>query len=187
MSCQICNFVNNTQLTVIPSTTTAEILAGKARLPFTTRAAWLSIQSECPDLRRTHAHLRQGTRYSRKTINIKHFKHYLYVSIIAKDCLLVVKRNGLLLPTREGLVVPRQMLDGLLTTLHIQLYHPSVLQLKVEQHVATHSVIRIRKGQGDRTYHQRISPPRFPSHLSTQRSWTIHHRPSRWCQSRCVI
>ena len=49
MACQVCNFVNTTQLSVIRRTTTAEILAGKAHFPFTSRAAWLSLQSECPD------------------------------------------------------------------------------------------------------------------------------------------
>ena len=35
------------------------------RLPFTTISAWLAIQSGCPDLQRTHAHFKQGTRPSR--------------------------------------------------------------------------------------------------------------------------
>ena len=120
MACQVCDFVNTTQLSVIRRTTTAEILAGKAHFPFTSRAAWLSLQSECPDLRRTmHAHLRQGTRPSRKIANIKDVKRYLNVTTIAKDGLLVVKRNEPLLPTRECIVAPRQILDGLLTALHI--------------------------------------------------------------------
>ena len=85
MACQICNFVNTTQLSVIRRTTTAEILAGKAQFPFTSKAAWLSLQSECPDLRRTHAHLRQGTRPSRKITNIKDVKRYLNDTTIAKD------------------------------------------------------------------------------------------------------
>ena len=52
-------------------------------------------------------------------------KRYLNVATIAKDGLLVVKRNEPLTPTRECIVVPRQVLEGLLTTLHIQLSHPS--------------------------------------------------------------
>ena len=44
--------------------------------------------------------------------------------------MLVVKRNEPLAPTRECIVVPQQVLEGLLTALHIQLGHPSSHQLK---------------------------------------------------------
>lgn len=131
MACQICSFINITQSSVMRRTTSDEILSGTAHLPFTSRAAWLSIQSECPDLRRTHAHLRQGTRPSKKITNIKDVKRYLNVVTIAKDNLLIVKRNEPLLPARELIVIPRQVLDGLLTALHIQLSHPTAHQLKM--------------------------------------------------------
>ena len=90
----------------------------------------MATQSECPDLRRTHAHLQQGTRPSKKLTNVRDVKRYLNVATIAKDGLLVVKRNDPLAPTRECIVVPRQVLEGLLTALHIQLSHPSSNQLK---------------------------------------------------------
>jgi hypothetical protein len=45
--------------------------------------------------------------------------------------LLVVKRNEPLVPSRECIIVPRQVLEGLLTALHIRLSHPSSHQLKV--------------------------------------------------------
>ena len=44
--------------------------------------------------------------------------------------MLVVKRNEPLAPTRECIVVPQQVLEGLLTALHIQLGHPCSHQLK---------------------------------------------------------
>ena len=47
------------------------------RLLFTIRSAWLNIQTECPDLRRTHAHLKQGTRPSKKITNVKDVKRYI--------------------------------------------------------------------------------------------------------------
>ena len=131
IACQVCSFVNSAESSVIRRTTTEDILSGATRLPFTSRAAWLSIQSECADLRRTRAHLRQGTRPSKKTTNVKDVKRYLSVATIAKDGLLVVKRDEPLSPTRECIVVPRQVLDGLLTALHIQLNHPSAHQLKM--------------------------------------------------------
>ncbi len=103
---------------------------GKIKLPFTSRAAWSAIQSDCPDLRRTRAHLVQGTRPSKKVTNAKDVKRYLQVASLAKDSLVVVRRNEPLAPARECIVVPRQILDGLLTAQHIQLDHPSSHQLK---------------------------------------------------------
>ena len=91
----------------------------------------MAVQSECPDLRRTHAHLVQGTRPSKKLTNIKDVKHYLQVASVADDGLLVVRRHEPLSPSRECIIVPRQALDGLLTALHIQLSHPSCHQLKM--------------------------------------------------------
>lgn len=107
---------------------------GSIKLPFASRSAWLSIQSECSDFRRTHAHLKQGTRPSKKLTNIKDIKRYLGVSSIGKDGLLVVRRSEPLAPTRECIIVPRQVLDGLLTSLHIKLDHPSCHQLKSVVH-----------------------------------------------------
>jgi len=89
----------------------------------------LTTQAECPDLRRTSAHLQQGTHPSKKLTNSRDVKRYLNVATIAKDGLLV-KRNKPLAPTCECNIVPRQVLKGLLTALHIQLSHPSSHQLK---------------------------------------------------------
>ena len=116
---------------VVRAVSVHDILQGNVRLPFTNRPAWLAIQSECPDLRRTHAHLVQGTRPSKKLTNIKDVKRYLQVASIADDGLLVVQRHEPLSPSRECIIVPRQALDGLLTALHIQLSHPSCHQLKM--------------------------------------------------------
>ena len=131
LACQVCNFVNRTEESVILRTSTQDILAGASRLPFTSRTSWLAIQSECPDLRRTRAHLHQGTRPSKKLTNIHDVKRYLNATTIAKDGLLVVCRNEPLAPCREAIVVPRQVLDGLLTALHLKLDHPSRHQMKM--------------------------------------------------------
>ena len=77
--CQICCFIALTEDSVVRSTSVQDI-RGLSRLPFTTRSAWTQIQSECPDLRRTHAHLKQGTRPSKKITNIKDVKRYLNVA-----------------------------------------------------------------------------------------------------------
>ena len=44
--------------------------------------------------------------------------------------MLVVRRNGPLSPSRECIIVPRMVHNGLVTALHIQLEHPSAHQLK---------------------------------------------------------
>ena len=109
-------------------------MSGEVKLPFTSRAAWLATQSECPDLRRTKAHLIQGTRPSRKATNIRDAKRYINATTLARDGLLIVKRIEPLTPARECIVVPRQVVNGLLTALHIKLDHPSYHQLKVVVH-----------------------------------------------------
>ena len=88
------------------------------------------LASNPVDLRLTFAHLKQGTRPSKKLTKIKDIKRYLNVATIAKDGLLVVKRSIPLKSTRECIIVPRQVLDGLLLSLHIKLDHPSCYQLK---------------------------------------------------------
>lgn len=121
-SCQICNFIHLQEDSVLRYITTQDVSSVKIKLPFTSRAAWLSIQSECPDIRRTIAHLRQGTRPSKKITNIRDVKRYLNVATLARDSLLVVKKQ---LPFN-----PFQILYGLLTSLHIKLEHLSCQQLK---------------------------------------------------------
>ena len=127
-SCQVCSFVSRTDDSVIRQVTATDILSGAARLPFTSRSAWLQTQQECPDLRRVHAHLTQGTRPSKKETKIKDVKRYLQVTTIGRDGLLV-QCNEPLSPARELIIVPRQVVDGLLSALHIQLAHPSRNQL----------------------------------------------------------
>ena len=88
------------------------------------------LQAECPDPRHTHAHLKQGTRLSKKLTNNIDLKHYLNVATIASDGLLVVKRDEPLVPTRECIIVPRNVLGGLVSALHVYLSHPCSRQLK---------------------------------------------------------
>lgn len=132
--CQICSFIVQTEESVVRHVSTQDVISGHVKLPFTSRSAWGVTQLECPDLRRTHAHLKQGTRPSKKLTNIRDIKRYIQMSTIAKDGLLVVPRKDNLAPTRECIVVPRQVLDGLLTALHIKLDHPSSHQLKCVFH-----------------------------------------------------
>ena len=129
-TCQICTFVQVAAESVVRQVSTEDIMRGAQKLPFTSRSAWLAIQSECSDLRRTGAHLRQGTRPSKKLTNVRDVKRYLNVATLSRDGLLVVRRHTPLAASTECIVVPRAALDGLLTSLHIKLDHPSTHQLK---------------------------------------------------------
>ena len=71
MPSEICAFAKHAQDSVVRRTSIQDILSGEKRLPFTSRTAWLATQAECADLRRTRAHLQQGTRPSKKLTNVK--------------------------------------------------------------------------------------------------------------------
>lgn len=77
-TCQICTFINQQEDSVVRHITTKDILDGTSKLPFTSRAAWLSTQTECSDLRRTAAHLRQGTRPSKNWLMCETLKDCIH-------------------------------------------------------------------------------------------------------------
>ena len=133
-SCQVCSFVAWTESSVVRKISIQDIISGTARLPFTNRSTWIQTQQECSDLRRVHAHLTQGTRPSKKLTNLGDVKRYLHVASISRDGLLVVRQNQPLSPSAEAIIVPRQVLNGLLTALHLRLDHPSAHQLKLMCH-----------------------------------------------------
>ena len=128
--CQICTFITSMEDSVVRSLSVSDIESGKVRLPYTSRPSWRQTQSESPDLRRVHAHLTQGTRPSKKASGIKDIKRYLQVVTIASDGLLIVKRDQPFSHSQDRIVVPRSVLSGLLTALHVKLDHPSRHQLK---------------------------------------------------------
>ncbi|MCG7875882.1 MAG: RNase H-like domain-containing protein [Candidatus Thiodiazotropha endolucinida] len=167
--CQICNFIVLTEDSVVRSV--QEIVDNIQRLPFTTRSSWLNIQSECDDLRRVHAHLKQGTRPSKKLTNIKDVKRYISIATIARDGLLVVPRNDPLSPTRELIIVPRSVAHGLVTALHLKLDHPSKHQLQVvmKRHFYVLDMTSIIESATD-SCHVCSSLKKFPESLVTQSS-----------------
>ena len=129
-SCQICKFIVELEDSVVRSLSVSDVLQGSVKMPFTSRAAWQATQLECPHLRRTHSHLSQGTRPSKKATKIIDVKRYLKDVVIAADGLLVFRDHQPFQPPRERLVVPRSVLAGLLTALHIRFSHPSKYQMK---------------------------------------------------------
>ena len=129
-NCQICTFINQTEESVVRTISVKEALQGTDKLPFTSCPAWLSILSDCKDLCCTHAHLSQGTRPFKNMTNMKGVKRYLNVYMIGWDGLLIVHCDQPLASACECIVVPRQVLDGLLTAIHLRLSHPTRHQLK---------------------------------------------------------
>ena len=124
-NCQVCQFVADLETSVVRSVSFQDVCDGRVSLPnFTSRAAWHVTQLECPDLRRAHAHLTQGTRPSKKMTNIPDVKRYLQSVTIAHDGLLVVRQSSLLQRSRDKIVVPRNVIHGLLTALHIRFQLP---------------------------------------------------------------
>ena len=129
--CQICSFVSEAEDLAVRPISVHDVLSGLASLPYTSRPAWLQTQLECPDLRRDHSHLKQGTRPSKKLTNIKDVKRYLNVVTISRDGLLVVRRDEPFASPRECIVIPRAVIEGFLSALHVKLNHSSRHQMKL--------------------------------------------------------
>ena len=127
--CQICKFVENSDNVVVRKSNAEEVLAGHEPVPFATRSSWKNLQLECPDLRRVHAHLSQGTRPTAKKSKSTIVKRFLRNAKISRDGLLIVKQARPFLPENELIIVPLSLLHGLLTSLHLQLQHPTATQL----------------------------------------------------------
>ena len=119
--CQVCKFVLESSDITVHSLTVSDILEGKSPMPYISRPAWKSTQQDCPSLRRTYAHLSQGTRPNRKANNIRDVKRYLRLSTLSREGIVIVKENVPFAQTRSLIVVPRHVLSGLLTALHLKL------------------------------------------------------------------
>ena len=89
--CQICKFISENDGSVVRAVSIEAVLAGHDQVPFATRSSWKNLQMECPDLRRVHAHLSQGTRPTAKKSKATIVKKFLRNAKIARDGLLVVK------------------------------------------------------------------------------------------------
>ena len=128
-SCQICSFIAECETATVCKLTVASILEGRDTLPFTSPLSWKASQHDCPAIRRTYAHLLQGTRPSKKDTNIRDVKRYLQVCTIGKGGLLVCRQTTPFYYSSDLTVIPRHVLGGLLTALHLRLQHPSKSQL----------------------------------------------------------
>ena len=129
-NCQLCRFITETEDSVVRTVVSVkDVLSGHVSVPFSNRTAWKNLQMECPDLRRVHAHLTNGTRPSAKNTKVGTVKKFLRNVTVARDGLLIVRQSQPFLPEKELIVIPLRLLHGLLTSLHISLNHPTAHQL----------------------------------------------------------
>ena len=130
-NCQICSFVSDTVEAVVKVVTVQDILLGHASMPFMNKAAWKSAQQSCSILRKVYAHLTSGTRPSRKSSSqSRDAKRYLSVCTVDESGLLIVRKSDPHAILRRLIVVPKDILHGLITALHLFFSHPSAHQLQ---------------------------------------------------------
>ena len=128
--CQVCKYVQESSESVVRACTVSDVLSSAAPVPYCSRSGWFELQLSDDYLRRACAHLKQGTKPSRKSTGIKDVKRYLQVAKVSRDGLLVVDQYSPSTGKIEKIVVPRSYLPALLECLHIKLQHPSKNQLK---------------------------------------------------------
>ena len=128
-SCQICKFVEETAASAVRSLKVDDVLSGSLRMPFTNTNAWKTAQQESLDLRRAYAHLSHGTKPSKKTKHIQHLRTYLQKCTINDQGLIVCRKHDQHTLERELIVVPHEILPGLINALHTSFTHPTSHQL----------------------------------------------------------
>ena len=155
--CQICQYAFNlpelevpnlfiAKVSTLPETglscdvaqvTVEEIETGKVKIPFTEKFGWLKIQKED----RLHRELRKlilsGQTPEKKRTNF-HFTQLKRMYNLYRVGLLKIDNGGLIIIRHvdlkgdefDAVSVPEEMYPGLITALHIKLYHPSRQQLQ---------------------------------------------------------
>ena len=89
--CQICTFIKDSANATVFRMTVDDVLERIVPMPFIAKPAWKATQQDCPSLRRTYAHLSQGTRSNHKANNIGDVKRYRRACTLGRNGLLVVQ------------------------------------------------------------------------------------------------
>ena len=135
INCSVCAFVNDTSNSCVGEISVSDVMSGKTRVPYTTKLSWLPVQRSCPDLLKVHKYLTSNASIPKKRKKLTDVKRYVSIGVTVLtghlDGLLVIKQSTPFKPTSYRVVIPRNVSDGLLTALHIQLNHPSTHQLKL--------------------------------------------------------
>ena len=129
-SCQVCTFIKEYAESPVLALSVSDLEQGRVQIPYKNRKAWLEVQRECPDLRKVLSFKKAGTEPSKKAKNLKVVKRYMDEKLIlANDGLLVERKADPLSPMKDHIVVPQQVLFGLLSALHLTFEHPTAFQL----------------------------------------------------------
>ena len=126
----MCKFIKESIDSVVSAVTVSDILEGRSEIPFTNKAAWIEVQSECHDLKNVMKYLKNGTTPGKKGRNLRIVKQYRNSKVkISREGTLVVQQIEPFLPQSERIVVPQSVIHGILTALHIFTSHPTASQL----------------------------------------------------------
>ena len=152
--CQICKYafehaeldipnmfishISRVQTQVNISTVTAEqIEKGEVKLPFTEKAGWLKIQKNDKLHRELMRLISSGQTPEKKRTGqhytlLKRMYNLYRVGLIKVDPtgLIVVRHCDVKGEEFDAISVPEEMYPGLVTALHIKLFHPSRLQMQ---------------------------------------------------------
>ena len=129
-SCQICKFIRQSMEAVVGAYSVRDVEEGRVHLPFINKGAWVDIQNECKDLRRLKLYIQNGTSPGKNGRNMRMVKRYLSSKVvISKEGALVVRDIQTLGPILDRIVIPQQVLHGILTMYHLRLEHPTCYQL----------------------------------------------------------
>ena len=131
--CAVCSFVEETISSSVGEISVTDVLSGKTKVPFATKASWLKIQQSCPDLTMVHKYITASTSVPKKMKKMTDVRRYLNCGIKILtgklEGLLVVNQSTPFKPVSTRVVIPREVSDGLLTAMHLNLNHPSANQL----------------------------------------------------------
>ena len=149
-NCQICKFNNAIGESVVFNLNVSNLLENNTSL-YTNRAAWREIQAGCPSITKVKDHLKWGTSPSKKCNKSTDTKRYLQKVSLAKDGLVITKEIGSpWKSSSDKIVVPRSIVPGLLTAIHLKTNHPTPFQLKqvfnrcffaldIDKHISTNT------------------------------------------------
>ena len=167
----MCQFIEEKEDSVVRSVGVTDILLDKTPVPYASRRAWYQIQQDCKELYKVCNHLKYGTTPG-KVKGARDVKRYLgkaRLSTNPSDELIIVLEVSPLQPVRQRIVVPRNIIDGLLTVMHLKLSHPSRDQMKKVFNRAFYALDLDRAIEGVTAgCHQCASLKKIPARFSQQ-------------------
>ena len=129
-NCQICKFVLQSAESVVHAVSAGDILKGTARMPYTNFSAWRSAQQSDDHMRKAFAHLKAGTRPSKKSANAEIKSIIRLASIDETKGILIVRKQDPYVGNRDLIFCPTNLAHGLVLALHIYFTHPSKCQIE---------------------------------------------------------